>query len=138
MNKQVWVDHKKTLINKEPRYTKDFVQIPFVILRNPGIGPLEKVLYMNLVSYAWYVDEVFPGQDRLAWDLGVNIKTVRKGLVNLKKVGLISWRQQGFNKPNIYTIEPIPQVILAYKADKDLEFSLIQESKKNDTEREEN
>lgn len=127
----VYVDRTKTLINKEPRFEKNFVQIPFAILRNHGISTIAKALYADLVSYAWYGNECFPGQERLAWDLGVSLSTIQRTLKVLRTLKLISWKVQGLNKPNIYTIEKIPDFILSYNSDKDFEFKARQTVKKS-------
>lgn len=130
MGKTIYVNRTKTLIIKEPRYKKDFVQIPFAILRNHGITPIGKALYSDLLSYAWYEDECFPSQERLAWDLGVSVRTIQRVLNELRAIGLIDWKVQGLNQPNIYSIEKIPQRVLTYNSQKEFEFKVYKVRKK--------
>jgi hypothetical protein len=56
------------------------------------------------LDYAWQQDRCFPGQERLAEDLNISIDTVQRGLQELRAYGLIEWKQQGLNKPNVYFI----------------------------------
>lgn len=57
-----------------------------------------------LLSYAWHADSCFPRQIRLAEDLGTSDRSVRNFLNELKARGLITWKQRGLSKPNVYYI----------------------------------
>jgi hypothetical protein len=48
-----------------------FTQVPNFILKNPEISVGAKVTYAMFLSYAWHNDSCFPGQDRLAEDMGL-------------------------------------------------------------------
>lgn len=60
--------------------------------------------YAVILSYAWQEDSCFPGQDRMAKDLGTTDRSVRTFLAELKAHGYIDWKQRGLGKPNIYYI----------------------------------
>lgn len=47
-------------------------QVPNLILKNPEISIGVKVAYTMFSSYAWHNDSCFPGQDRLAEDMGMS------------------------------------------------------------------
>lgn len=64
--------------------------------------------YGMLLSYAWQKDFCHPAQERIAVDLGVSDRSVRTFLAELRETGLITWKQQGLNKPNIYFLLKLP------------------------------
>lgn len=105
----------KTLEILEPSLKKDFVQVPTRVLHNPKLSMQAKCLYSTLISYAWYNAECFPGQDRLATDLGVTVKTIRTYLVELKKHKLLGWEQRGLNRTNLYKLLQIPPTFDCYE-----------------------
>ena len=57
-----------------------------------------------LLSYAWQNDYCFPGQERLAEDLGLSDRSVRTLLKSLETNGFIVIRQRGQGKTNIYEL----------------------------------
>ncbi|MBN1968693.1 MAG: helix-turn-helix domain-containing protein [Candidatus Delongbacteria bacterium] len=81
-----------------------FIILPRSILRNPAIGRHLKCTYSLLLDYAWDKDNCFPGQVRLAKDLGISVRTVQRDLEELKKIKLVDWNQRGRNRTNIYYI----------------------------------
>lgn len=81
---------------------KGFVQIPKFILMHPKLSFGAKVTYGVLLSYAWQEDFCYPAQAAIAKDLNLKERQVRNLLTELKKAGLIGWKQQGLNRPNIY------------------------------------
>lgn len=96
----------------EPAFKHGFGVVPFVILRNPKIAPELKTLYLLILSYAWYEGLSWPGQKRLAMELGLSESTVRRQLNQLKNLGLLSWKQRGLNQTNLYTINQIPKILV--------------------------
>ncbi|MBX3027051.1 helix-turn-helix domain-containing protein [bacterium] len=89
------------------RSLQGFTQIPNVVLKHWKISFGAKVAYGVLLSYAWTDDFCFPAQERLAKDLNCSIRQVQRLLNELKEHGLIAWKQQGLNRPNIYYLLPI-------------------------------
>jgi len=81
-----------------------FTQVPNFILKNPGITVGAKVAYAMFLSYAWHNDSCFPGQDRLAEDMGMSRSRVTEFVGELEKSGLITIQRRGQGKTNIYTI----------------------------------
>ena len=104
---------KRTLILRDPNIRGGFAQLPTVVLRDPKLTGNEKTLYGLLLSYAWQDRECFPGQCRLATDMGVSKSTLARLLGRLRKVKLISWKQLGLGKTNIYFIEQLSDGYLA-------------------------
>lgn len=89
------------------RKLKGFVQIPKVILMHQRLSYGAKMAYSVLLSYAWQDDFCYPAQEAIAKDLGCKARQVRNLLTELKNEKLISWKQQGLNRPNIYYILPL-------------------------------
>ena len=98
---------ERTLIFRDQGIRGGFTQIPTLVLRDGRLSGNEKTLYGLLLSYAWQEGECFPGQCRLAKDMGVDKKTVGVGLAKLRSAKLISWKRQGLGKTNIYYIEKL-------------------------------
>jgi DNA-binding transcriptional ArsR family regulator len=56
------------------------------------------------LSYAWHNDFCFPGQDRLAEDMGMTRPRVTQLIGELEEAGLVSIQRRGQGKTNLYTI----------------------------------
>ena len=81
-----------------------FTQVPNFILKNPELSVGAKVAYAMFLSYAWYNESCFPGQERLAGDMGVTRVRVTQLIAELEAMGLVSVQRRGQGKTNIYTI----------------------------------
>ena len=95
---------KHTIVVLNEALKRGFTQIPNYVLRDIVLSAGARLTFAMLLSYAWQEDSCFPGQERLAVDLGVSDRAVRKYLTELKERGYIDWKQQGLNKTNIYYI----------------------------------
>ena len=95
---------KNTIIIENKALRQGFTQIPNYVLRDCSLSLGARLTYTMLLSYAWQESRCFPGQTRLAADLGVDERSVRRYLVELRGSGYVDWKQQGFGKPNIYYI----------------------------------
>jgi hypothetical protein len=74
----------------------------------PG-GPIDisarlKLAYAMLLKYAWGEDACFPGQSKLADDMGSGERSVRRYLDELEKIGLLEIIQRGLGKTNLYRL----------------------------------
>jgi hypothetical protein len=87
-----------------PVLANGFTQVPNFILRNPEISVGAKVAYAMFLSYAWHNDSCFPGQDRLAEDMGLTRVRVTQLIAELEQAGLITIQRRGQGKTNLYTI----------------------------------
>lgn len=86
-----------------------FTMMPNVILRDARLSVGARLAYSVLLSYAWDGAACFPGQQRLADDMGVTARQVRTYLQELKDAGLVSWERGGLQQPNRYTVHgPLP------------------------------
>ena len=59
------------LETNDPVVADGFTQVPNFILKNDDLTVGEKITFAMFLSYAWNKDSVFPGQERLAKDIGV-------------------------------------------------------------------
>lgn len=78
--------------------------VPNFILESKEISVGAKLIYAMLLKYAREMDECFPGQDRLAKDIGNGERSVRRWLKELQEVGLVTIKQRGQGRPNLYTV----------------------------------
>jgi len=88
----------------DPVALHGFTQVPNFILKDPKISVGAKVAYAMFLSYAWHNDSCFPGQDRLADDMGLSRVRVTQLIAELERVGLVSIQRRGQGKTNLYTI----------------------------------
>ena len=92
------------LDTKDPVARGGFTQVPNFILKDPDLSLGAKVTYAMFLSYAWHNESCFPGQDKLAADMGMSRTRVAEFIGELKHAGLISIKRRGLGKTNIYTI----------------------------------
>jgi len=78
--------------------------VPNFILESKEISVGAKLTYAMLLKYARELDDCFPGQDRLAKDLGTTRQSVNAYIKDLRKAGLITVQRRGQGRPNLYTI----------------------------------
>jgi DNA-binding MarR family transcriptional regulator len=81
-----------------------FTQVPNFLLKSKTLSAGDKLAFAMLLSYAWQNDHCFPGQKRLADDMGLHETNVRKHLKSLEANGLLSITRRGQGKTNIYTL----------------------------------
>jgi DNA-binding MarR family transcriptional regulator len=84
--------------------TQGFTQVPNFLLRSSKLSAGDKMTFAMLLSYAWQNDFCFPGQARLAKDMGLHETNVRKHLKSLEASGLLGITRRGQGKTNIYTL----------------------------------
>ena len=88
---------------------RPFTQIFDDIMKDARITPQARCLYVILLSYrrktAKRSSFVFPGQARLAAELGLNTRSVRTYLNELEAAGLIVVTQRGLTRTNIYDLQ---------------------------------
>jgi hypothetical protein len=81
-----------------------FTQVPNFILTNKDISVGAKLAYAMLLKYAWGDDACFPGQTKLAEDMGSGERSVRRYLDELEKSRLLEIVQRGLGKTNLYRL----------------------------------
>ena len=81
-----------------------FTQVPNFILTNKDISVGAKLAYAMLLKYAWNNDACFPGQLKLAEDMGATDRSVRTYLKELETAELLEITQRGLGKTNLYRL----------------------------------
>lgn len=95
---------ERTIVVEDESWANGFTQVPNVVLRNPELSMGAKLAYAVLLSYAWQDKSCFPGQARMARDMGCTEKSVRAHLKELQDTGIVSVRRRGQGRTNIYTL----------------------------------
>ena len=95
---------KNTIIVENEALRQGFTQIPNYVLRDKRLSFGARLTYTMLLSYAWQEGSCFPGQERIAHDLGISRQSVSKFLQELRSNGLIDWERRGLGKTNVYYI----------------------------------
>ena len=80
-----------------------FAQVPESVLRDEALSCYAKTLYGVLLTYP--EDSTFPGQERLAKQVGCCPKTVSKAIKELVAVGLVVVTRRGQGKTNLYKVK---------------------------------
>ena len=92
------------IASADPVAQQGFTQVPNFILRDPELSLGAKTVYALLLSYAWHNDFCFPGQDKIAGDMGVSRPSVNAFIKQLETCKLLTIERRGLGKTNIYTI----------------------------------
>jgi len=83
---------------------RGFTQVPNHVLRSDKISPGAKLAYAMLLSYAWQNDFCFPGQERLAKDMGTSLRSVVTYIKELAKSDFVAVRKRGQGRANLYEL----------------------------------
>ncbi len=84
--------------------TQGYTQVPNFLLKKKDLSSGDKMTFAMLLAYAWQNDFCFPGQAKLAEDMGLNERSVRRHIQALEKAGLLIIQQRGQGKTNIYEL----------------------------------
>ena len=88
---------------------KGFTQVPNFLLKSKKLSAGDKMTFAMLLSYAWQNDFCFPGQERLAEDMGLSDRSVRTHLKSLESNGLLTIQRRGQGRTNIYELNLTPR-----------------------------
>lgn len=97
------------VLTNDPVVRGGFTQVPNFILKNPDLSLGAKVTYSMFLHYAWHNDSCFPGQDRLAADMGITQGRVSQFIKELQEADLIEITRRGLGKTNLYKIKFVVQ-----------------------------
>ena len=86
-----------------------FTQVPNFLFKNSGLSMGAIVVYSKFLSYAWHNDFCFPGQQRLADDLGMGVASINRFVKELEQSALVEIERRGQGKTNIYKIAFVVQ-----------------------------
>jgi biotin operon repressor len=89
----------------DPVTAGGFTQVPNILLKDPKISANGKVVYSMLLSYAWNNNMVFPGQERMAEDIGSSQPTIARAIKELEQQGWLEVQRRGQGKTNLYVLK---------------------------------
>jgi Helix-turn-helix domain len=92
------------IVGADPVTRHGFTQVPNFILTKRDLSVGGKLAYAMLLKYAWADDACFPGQLKLAEDMGAGERSIRTYLKELETVGLLEIKQRGLGKTNVYRL----------------------------------
>jgi len=83
---------------------RGFTMVPNHVLISNKVSPGAKLAYAMLLKYRYYNDEVFPGQARLANEIGVSKRSVVSYILELEKAKFVTVTKRGQGKTNLYEL----------------------------------
>ena len=92
------------IIGADPATRYGFTQVPNFILTNKDLSVGAKLAYAMLLKYAWSDDACFPGQQKLAQDIGAGERSVRTYLKELEDADFLEVTQRGLGRTNLYRL----------------------------------
>jgi hypothetical protein len=92
------------IVGADPATRHGFTQVPNFILTKKDLSVGGKLAYAMLLKYAWDDNACFPGQLKLAEDMGAGERSIRTYLKELETVGLLEIEQRGLGKTNLYRL----------------------------------
>lgn len=100
--KNVLQKHTIVILNEALKH--GFTQLPNYVLKDKRLSFGARLTYAVLLSYAWEKDSCFPGQEKMAEDLGISRQVINGYLQELKTYEYVSWERRGLGKTNVYYI----------------------------------
>ena len=92
------------IVGADPVTRHGFTQVPNFVLTNKDLSVGAKLAYAMLLKYAWQDDYCFPGQQKLAADMGAGERSIRTYLKELEEARFLEVKQQGLGKTNLYRL----------------------------------
>jgi hypothetical protein len=92
------------IVGADPVTLHGFTQVPNFVLTKKEISVGAKLAYAMLLKYAWGDNACFPGQVKLAEDMGAGERSIRTYLKELEAAGLLEIVQRGLGKTNLYRL----------------------------------
>jgi hypothetical protein len=81
-----------------------FTQVPNAVLLDPRLSAGARLVFAVLCHYAREKDSCFPGQARMAEQVGAKERAVRTKIRELEEAGLVTTEQRGLGKTNRYLL----------------------------------
>lgn len=82
-----------------------YTKVPNVVFGMSEISMQARFLYSALVHHCGPRDTVAVSQRYLATECGCSVRYVYKLLQELKRAGLVSWKQQHYNRPSTFVVK---------------------------------
>ena len=92
------------IVGADPITLHGFTQVPNFVLTQKELSAGAKLAYAMLLKYAWEDKACYPGQVKLAEDMGAAERSIRTYLKELETGGLLEIEQRGLGKTNLYRL----------------------------------
>jgi hypothetical protein len=89
----------------DPVSAGGFTQVPNILLNDVNLSANAKLAYAKLLSYAWTNNLVYPGQERMARDIGSSQPTVARAIHELGANGWLQVKRRGQGQTNLYVLK---------------------------------
>src|SRR4249919_3830264 len=96
------IERNIEIIGADPITQHGFTMVPNFLLTNKKFSVGAKLAYAMLLKYAWDDDACYPGQVKLADDMGCGERSVRTYLKELEDEKFLEVLQRGLGKTNLY------------------------------------
>src|SRR5437763_14883228 len=106
---EVIAERNIELATDDPIVRGGFTQVPNFILKNADLSLGAKVTYSMFLHYTWHNDYCFPGQERLAADMGMSQSRVSEFIKELQTAALIEITRRGQGRTNLYKVGYVVQ-----------------------------
>ena len=83
---------------------RGYTQVPNHVLVSDRVSPGAKLAYAMLLKYVWEKDYCFPGQERLAKDMGVTRQSANAYLQELQRQKFVDIKRRGQGRTNLYVL----------------------------------
>lgn len=84
---------------------KGYTLIPNYVLSTKKLTAYSKMVYTMLLSYAWgQKNAAYPGQERLAEDCGISVRTVVRSIRELEGHKFVTIVRRGRGLTNLYVL----------------------------------
>ena len=100
-------DRVERIIVENEMLRAGFAALPYMLVRDVRLSLGARLVYAVLLMYAWQEGSCFPGQGRMAADLGVSPRNLRRFLAELRGLGYISWRKLTTGGTNTYVLHDV-------------------------------
>ncbi len=84
-----------------------FAALPYVVVRDTNLSLGARLTYAVLLSYAWQNDATFVGQQKMAKDMGISERQLRRYLYELKGRAYIDISREDKRYNNTYIIKDV-------------------------------
>ena len=83
------IDRNIILRGADALSSRGFTQVPNSVLETDKLSPGAKLTFAMLLKYAWQNNYCFPGQERLAKDMGGGVRSIVRYVQELGAAGLL-------------------------------------------------
>jgi hypothetical protein len=92
------------IVGADPVTRDGFTMVPNFLLTNKDLSVGAKLAYAMLLKYHWDNSDVYPGQQKLADEMGAGERSVRSYLKELENANFLEIIQRGLGKTNLYRL----------------------------------